>query len=511
MDAVRLLLIEDSEDDAVLVVNRLRRAGIDLTWQRVETGETMASALRDQRPDIIISDNSMPRFNAEEALRLLRDSGLDIPFIVVSGQIGEESAAALMRAGAHDFVLKGNLARLEPAIHRELREAQERIRRDEVQATLHTTEEQFRLLAEHLRDVIFKYRLVPTPALEYISPAIAGLNGHHPAELYDDPERLLDTVDPDDRDELRRSWHAPPGRPLVFRWNRPDGTLAWVEQRLIPVRDQDGRLTAVEGILRDVTDQIRAAREREDLAFQLHQAERLDSLGQLAGGIAHDFNNLLSVISSYNSFVLEGLDPAHPCYSDAERVAGAAHRAAALANQLLIFSRLEPSRPEDVDLNAVVTGIELLLRRTIGEDIAFVIHTDPGIDHVTIDRTRLEQLIVNLVVNARAAMPQGGRLTIDTAAVDHDGIPTPEINLPAGRFVRLTVTDTGCGMDTETKRRAFEPFFTTKSPGNGTGLGLSTVYGVVKEADGVLTLWSEPGEGTRFTIYLPSAATLSSS
>ncbi|MFI5916477.1 response regulator [Dactylosporangium sp. NPDC051541] len=492
METVRLLLIEDSEDDAILVVNRLRRSGLTIEHRRVETAEAMSAELDRSPPDIVISDNSMPRFNAEAALKLLRRTGLDIPFIVVSGQIGEESAASLMRAGAHDFVLKDSLSRLAPAAHRELRDARDRQERRHAEAALHTARERFRLIAEHLSDVVVKYRLTPGPAIEYVSPGIAALNGHQPSVLYDRPELIFDAVHPDDLEQERQAWQSPPPQPFLTRWRRPNGTEAWIEHRLVAVHSDDNATVAVEGILRDVTTQIQAAHEREELARQLHQAERLDSLGQLAGGIAHDFNNLLHVISGYADFILDELGPGHPCSRDVDAIADAARRGAALTRQLLIFTRLQPSRPQLVDVNAVIADVERLLRRTIGEDIDFVISPDPAINCVTIDPSRLEQLIMNLVVNARTAMPNGGELSIKTAALD-------------GRFVRLTVTDTGCGMTPEVQRRAFEPFFTTSSTGKGSGLGLATVYGVVRDASGTITLWSEPERGTRFTIDLPAA------
>jgi two-component system cell cycle sensor histidine kinase/response regulator CckA len=250
--------------------------------------------------------------------------------------------------------------------------------------------------------------------------------------------------------------------------------------------------TIGEGVLRDITEQVLATRRREELEHQLHQAERLDSLGQLAGGIAHDFNNLLGVISGYVRFVLDDLGENHPSRPDIENIDHAASRAAALTRQLLIFSRLQPSQPEIVDLGSVVAEIERLLRRTIGEDIDFRIEARPELPPVFIDRSRLEQIVMNLVVNARAAMPGGGRLILATGLVDG--------------HVFLTVSDTGCGMTEEVKRRAFEPFFTTRGRGQGSGLGLSTVYGAVTEASGTITLESRVGEGTSITVRLPAAA-----
>jgi PAS domain S-box-containing protein len=507
MHNLELLLVEDDEDDAALVVDRLRRSGLQINYRRVQTAAALSTALRALPPDLVISDNGMPSFNAETALEILHDTDLDVPFIVVSGQIGEEAAAALMRAGAHDFVLKDNLTRLAPAIQRELRDADDRHERRQAQAALRTAEDRFRLISEHLQDVVFRFRPGTAPALEYISPAISKITGHYPAQLYTDPDLIFQTVETADRSALRQSWQEPPppSQPLTTRWRRPDGTVAWIEQRLATVHQHDSDDVAVEGVLRDITNQIQATHQREELERQLHQAERLDSLGQLAGGIAHDFNNLLGVITGYAAFVLDELPTDHPCRTDIDNIDQAARRGAALTRQLLIFSRLQPTHPEQLDLNHIVTEIERLLRRTIGEDIDFVLHTQPNLDNVTIDGSRLEQIVMNLVVNARAAMPDGGRLTIETTIIDDQSGPPTNIELPAGRLVCLTVADTGCGMTAEVKRRAFEPFFTTKGVGQGSGLGLATVYGAVNEAGGKISVWSEPGHGTRISIYLPSA------
>jgi PAS domain S-box-containing protein len=506
MIAVRLLIIEDNDDDAMLIVRNLRGGGIDLDFERVETAAAMSAALSVQPPDIVISDNTMPAFDAWSALRLLRDRELDVPFIVVSGQIGEETAVALMRAGAHDFVLKDSLVRLLPAVTRELREAEERREQRRTQSALRTSEERFRLVAEHVHDVVFRHRIGPNPGLEYISSAVVSMTGHPPEDLYDTPELIFAMAEPEDRVRMVESWRTPPAHPLVMRWRDADGFTKWIEQRAVAVLDDQGQGVAVEGILRDITAQTLASLERESLERQLHQVERLDSLGQLAGGIAHDFNNLLGVISGSADFVLDALDPDDPSRADLHSIADAARMAAALTRQLLIFSRLQPSQPEVIDVGEVMADTERLLRRTIGADIEFVVQTEPDLDLVTIDRSRLEQIILNFVVNARAAMPDGGRLTISTAVADDNDIALRDPDLAPGRFVRLTVTDTGCGMSPEVAQRAFQPFFSTKDRGKGTGLGLATVYGAVQEAAGTIALESEPGEGTRISIYLPSAA-----
>jgi len=494
---IHLLVVEDSDDDAVLIVNRLRRGGLEVSYQRVETAEGAAAALLAQPPDVVISDYNLPGFSAEDALRLLSGSGLDVPFILVSGQVGEEAATALMRAGAHDFLLKDSLARLAPAVQRELREAADRRHYRQSEAALRASEERFRLLAEHAQDIIFRYRLDPGPGLDYISPAAEAMTGQTPEELCRNPDLVFALVDPEDRARFEASWRSPDPEPLVVRWRLAEDRTVWTEQRAVGIRDGAGRLIAVEGILRDVTERVLGEQNREQLERQLRQTERLESIGQLAGGIAHDFNNLLAVITGHADLAANAVPADHLLRRDIDGIRHAAQHGAALTRQLLIFSRLEPSHPETLDLNTVVTDTERLLRRTIGEDIELVTDLAAGLPAVLIDRSKLEQVILNLVVNARAAMPHGGRLRICTAAVGRPG---------SGPRVRLTVADTGTGMPPDVAEHAFEPFFTTKGPGEGTGLGLATVYGVVRDAGGDITLHTEPDRGATFHIDLPPAA-----
>jgi PAS domain S-box-containing protein len=505
MTAVRVLIIDDSDDDALLLATHLRRGGIELTYERAETTSAVAQALAARPPDIVICDYNLPGFGAEEALKLLHDSGQDASFILVSGAVGEETAAAIMKAGAHDFILKDRLSRLVPAVQRELRDAQVRRQRRGAETALRESEERFRLLAEHIQDIVFRYRLSPEPGFEYISPAVAGLTGHEPEDLYLDPAPVFSAMDPEDRAAVEASWRSPEPLPLTVRWHQPDGGTVWTELRAVGVRDSLGRVIAVEGILRDVTSQVLADAERERLDRELRQADRLDSLGRLAGGIAHDFNNLLAVILAYASDVTESLAADHPGRPDMQMISQAAERAAALTRQLLIFSRLEPSQPETLNLNDIVADIKQLLGRTIGEDIEFVVEAAGDLYPVTIDRGKIEQVIMNLVMNSRAAMPDGGRLRIETANLPPGaGAERPRAGRERG-LVSLVVTDTGSGMTPEVAQRAFEPFFTTKAPGQGTGLGLSTVYGVVKDAGGEVMLRSEPGTGTSVTVLLPAA------
>jgi len=283
---------------------------------------------------------------------------------------------------------------------------------------------------------------------------------------------------------------------------RNDGSLVDVVLSVAALRDPDGAPRGFAVLMADVT-------ERRKLETQFRQALKMEAVGQLAGGVAHDFNNLLTVITSYSGLLLQQLPPDDPMRLDVEQIGGAANRAAALTRQLLAFSRQQLLRPRLLILNDVVTGLESLLRRLVREDIEIVTTLEPRLGPVGADPGQIEQVIINLVVNARDAMPEGGTLTIETANVVFDEASIPhshDVSMTPGRYALLAVADTGIGMTPEVQARVFEPFYTTKAPGEGTGLGLSTVYGIVKQSGGYIWLQSEPGRGTTFKVYLPFAA-----
>jgi two-component system cell cycle sensor histidine kinase/response regulator CckA len=292
---------------------------------------------------------------------------------------------------------------------------------------------------------------------------------------------------------------------------RRDGREFPAEATLAVVDTPQGRL--VVAVVRDLTEReraqaeqarLRAEAERQRVEVQIHRSARLESLGQLAGGIAHDFNNMLGVIVNYASFVIEEADADAPdlkaIAADARQVIRAGQRGTDLTHQLLAFARREVVRPQVLDLNATIGDLSELLRRSIGEHIALIVRPGPDLPTVTCDPAQIEQLLVSLAVNARDAMPSGGNLVIDTACFAVDEVH-PE--LPPGDYVRLRVSDSGRGMAPEVVERAFEPFFTTKASGEGTGLGLATVYGIVTGAGGWVSISSEPGLGTTVTVLLP--------
>ncbi len=368
-------------------------------------------------------------------------------------------------------------------------------------AALRASEERFRRLYENAPDIIFRVRVVPEVGYEYISPAVTAITGYRPEEFLADPA-------------LCRTIAEPPGAETIYdyacarlvpetvreiQWRARDGRVVTLEERLTPVRDAAGSLVAIEGIIRDVT-------ERKLLEDRLRQAQRIEAVGQLAGGVAHDYNNILT-----STLMQLGLLLADPAQTEATRHAlrqlvADAERAAGLTRQLLMFSRRQVIQMKQRDLNEVLANLLRMLQRLLGETISLEFHAGPGPLWIKADAGMIEQVVTNLCVNARDAMaPRGGRLTIDARFVELDAAAgRTNTDARAGRFVCLTVTDTGCGMDAATMQHIFEPFFTTKEVGKGTGLGLATVYGVMKQHDGWVDVESEVGKGSVFRAYFPA-------
>jgi two-component system cell cycle sensor histidine kinase/response regulator CckA len=368
---LRVLFVEDSPDHTVPVTRELRRAGYEVEFERLATDEAMRGALSHRNWDLIISEYRLAQLDAISALRILRESGRDIPLLVVAAAEDEASILEVMKAGANDFLTKDNLKRLIPVVERELH-------------------------------------------------------------------------------------------------------------------------------------QVVSRREQRRLEDQLRQWQKMEAIGRLAGGLAHDFNNLLTVISGYSELLLHKVALQAAERAGVEEIQKAAERGGALTRQLLAFSRRQPLEPRIIDINELVVNMEKMLRRLIGEDIQLA--TVPGneVGKVKTDPGQLEQVIMNIVVNGRDAMPQGGKLTIETCNFELDEEPArAHPGFRPGPYVLLAITDTGSGMDAETKSHLFEPFFTTKDPGKGTGLGLATAYGIVTQSGGSVSVYSEPHRGTTVKIYLP--------
>ncbi|HEY3815829.1 MAG TPA: response regulator [Polyangiaceae bacterium] len=492
---LHLLLVEDSENDAELVLRELRKGGFDVTFERVESPAAMSAALDQSAPwDIIISDYSLPTFDAPGAIALARERGLDLPIIIVSGTIGEETAVAALKAGAQDFIVKHKMTRLVHAVERELAEAGARQARRAAEQALRVSETRFRRLAESG---------VIGIAVGEVSGRVVEANDAFLTMVgYTGEDVLAGGVDLDRMtppewshananaaEQLRARGFS---RPWEKEYVRKDGTRVPV---LVAVASLDGSEC--------MTISLNLS-ERKRLEDQVRRAQKMEAVGTLAGGVAHDFNNLLSVVLTYTGLLLDGLTDGDPVKADLEEVKKAGERAADLTRQLLAFSRQQMLQPRVLDLNQVVTGMERMLRRLLGADIELSLLTAHTVGKVHADPGQIEQVILNLVVNARDAMPKGGQLTVETENVQLDSeYAAQHLDVAPGPYVLIAVTDTGIGMDAATLTHIFEPFFTTKEKGKGTGLGLSTVFGIVRQSGGHIWVYSEPGKGTSFKVYIP--------
>lgn len=371
-ERIRVLMIEDSEDDAALVVRELQRGGFDPVFKRVQSAEEMRGALNQERWDLIVCDYSMPHFSGRDALRLLRDTGSDIPFIFVSGTIGEDTAVAALKEGSQDYVMKGNLKRLVPAIRRELREAEQH-------------------------------------------------------------------------------------------------------------------------------------RHRARLEREVQQLQKFESIGRLAGGLAHDFNNTLGIIAGWAEMGYTDAPEDSPLRDNFQKIREQAKRSAGLTAQLLAFASRQVLQPRTLDLNKLVSETSGLLRGALGRQFEISLALSADAWTIRADPTQIEQVLMNLSLNARDAMPRGGTLSITTQNIVVKENDLNHFSSKPGRYVLLEVADTGVGIEPDVLEHIFEPYFTTKAPGKGTGLGLASVYGIVNQHGGVVDVETEVGRGTAFHVYLPVA------
>lgn len=415
----------------------------------------------------------------------------------IAGPAGRSQAVALRRSDGTVLYLEFSNTAIDvdgqPLIFAIGRDVTESVVSTEA---LKEAEARYRSLVERLPDVIWTAK--STGEFLFVTPNVEAISGYTIEELRAGGLGLwLSRIQESERSRALSALQSGSAQlDVEYRWQRKDQTWIWIRSRTIAKYDRAG-VTYCDGMFSDVT-------EKKQLEESFRQAQKMEAIGQFTGAIAHDFNNILAAILANSHFLLEALAEHDPRHADAEEIKVAGEKGAALTRQLLAFSRKQVLKPAIIDLNATVSNLEKMLIRLIGEDIEFSLVPGAELGSVRIDASQLEQLIMNLVVNARDAMPTGGKISIETSNVELDEhYAATHAPVAGGHYVMLAVSDTGCGMDGETQSRIFEPFFTTKGLGRGTGLGLSTCYGIVKQSGGSIGVYSELGRGTVFKIYLP--------
>jgi two-component system cell cycle sensor histidine kinase/response regulator CckA len=482
---LQLLHAEDEPDDALLCQLQLKEAGLRIDFDVVASKEEFLEALQTKLYDIVLTDYKLSGWSGIEVLRILQADGRDIPCILVTGSVGEEIAAKCIKQGATDYILKDRPTRLPFAIKSALEEKSQREKRKDAERSRN----RLASIVESSLDAIIGAS-VDGNILNW-NPGAANMFGYSADEVYATPLLSLFSEESEAAGTTGNVLNA--GNTIQryeAKGTKKSGQVMDLAVTISPIWNSDGTAAGSSAIVRDVTEDKRQQRE-------LLTTQKLEAIGQLAGGVAHDFNNLLTVINGY-ARMLHRKGSADPAKLDAILQAG--ERGQKLTKQLLVFSRKQITQFKPLNLNSLVLGFLDMLRPLIGADIELRTILAPDLASVLADSGQMEQVIMNLVVNARDAMPEGGTITIETLnlsgreATDESGT------------VALSVTDTGVGMSMEVQNRIFEPFFTTKEVGRGTGLGLSTSCGIVARCKGQLLVDSTLGIGTTFTIQLPACA-----
>lgn len=493
-DRLRVLLVEDSDDDTVLILRELKRAGFDFEYKITENWQDFVHYLSQESWDVVLSDYSLPTFNGLDAIEKVREVDKDLPFILVSGAVGEETAVAALKAGAQDFITKNNLSRLVPVIQRELKEAETRRENRKAQQALQRLGTAIEQAAEAvlITDV--------NGIIEYVNPAFERITGYSVQEALGKNPRILKS-NKNDAKIYKEMWDTLlSGEVWIGRLinKKKDNTFFETEAIISPVRDKDNKIANFVAVNRDITAEVH-------MENQMRQMQKMEAVGRLAGGIAHDLNNVLTPIIGYSDLVLMRMKPNESFYKELIEIQKSAEKAKELILQLLAFSRKQALQLGVIDLRYIVHDMEKMLKRIIRENIQIEISLPNELHKIEADVTQLQQILLNLGVNAQDAMPSGGKLMIECQNVEIDNNYTLLLDeSKPGQYVMLSFSDTGTGMDSETISHIFEPFFTTKDIGKGTGLGLATVYGIVKQHGGFITVRSEEGMGSTFRVYLPA-------
>jgi two-component system, cell cycle sensor histidine kinase and response regulator CckA len=496
---LRVLLVGKQEENFFVVreiLERTRTFAADL--DHAHSLEEAKTLLMQQPYGLVLFEHETGDAAAVQLLAEFLQAGMSVPFVVLTEDADERTIAELIEAGTWNYVAKSQLdgATLVQTIRSTLA-------MHVMQQGQQAAEESVRKLSRAVEQSADSVIVTDEHGLiEYVNPAFEALTGYSHDEVLKKSTRVLRSGQhsPEfyqDMWKTIRSGHVFRG---IMVNQKKNGELYYLEESISPVRDAEGRITHFISNGRDLTERLR-------LEAQLSQAQKMDAIGRLAGGVAHDFNNLLTIITSYSELALDHVPQASPLESKLREILQAARRAAELTRQLLAFSRKQPQSLRVVELNPIVTGIAKTLPRLIGEDIKFTFEPREGLGRVRVDPVQIEQILMNLAANARDAMPQGGHLTIETADVEltDEYVQCRHVAIPTGHYALITVSDDGQGIPAEHLPHIFEPFYTTKPSGEGTGLGLATVYGIVKQNKGFIWAYSERGQGTVFKIYLPCA------
>ncbi len=492
-DLLRILLIEDNPGDMDLILELLG----DSSQFKVACISRLSEALErigTDQFDIILLDLGLPDSDGLATLQAIRQKTHHVPIVVLTGNTDERVAMAAIQEEAQDFLIKGAIDKNQ--LTRSIKYAVERKR---VEERLLTSERKFQRLSQeyhallnnlpdgvvHLdsnQRVIWSNRAM----MEMVEVDAVQLQGNCCYQAFWDFKKLCDLC------PVTKCFHT--GKLEAGNISTPNGRL--LELRAVPIFSESGKIESVIEVIRDIS-------EHRMLEDQLIQAQKMESVGRLAGGVAHDYNNMLSVILGYSELALEKLDPTDSLYEDLQEIHKAAVRSTDITRQLLAFARKQTIAPVLLDLNEAVEGMLKMLRRLIGEDINLVWLPETGLQPVKMDPSQVDQLLANLCVNSRDAIDGVGRIAIETGTATFDAaFCADHPGFVPGEYVLLAVSDNGSGMDRDTIANIFEPFFTTKEVGQGTGLGLAMVYGIVKQNNGFINVYSEPGKGTTFKIYL---------
>jgi PAS domain S-box-containing protein len=509
---MRVLIADDERISRRLLERTLCSWGHEVVC--AENGLDAWEVLQQPRaPELVILDCVMPGLSGLDVCRKIRSLPAikHVHIVMLSGRSEKNDVLAGLQAGANDYLTKPfDRAELQARVRvadqmiamrsKMMAELRERRRAEQV---LLVSERRFRSLIENSSDAIALFQLDGT--INYASPSTLQVLGYLPNEF--EALNALQIIHPDDRKVVKEQLKLALDQPrnaitTEARVRHKDGNWHWMEGTFTNLLSDPG-VGAIVNNYRDITERKQAEEALREKEQQLQLSQKLEAVGRLAGGIAHDFNNLLTIINGYASLLLDKIDDPSLAGKIAE-IKKAGERAASLTRQLLAFSRKQVLQPKELDLNGVVTNVATMLQRLIGEDIELVLSLKAALGHVRADPGQLEQVLMNLTMNARDSMPNGGKVSIKTENVELDqSYASQHTSVQAGSYVMLSVSDAGAGMDPETLRQIFEPFFTTKPVGQGTGLGLATVYGIVKQSGGNIWVYSEPGLGTSFKIYLP--------